>query len=914
METKNHFYLYRAFSAFGHGSSSLYPGYSYDLTTGEMLTDESHMGAVLKHSTEGANRVSLNIELSSSRILALKWDGGGTYLGYDVAQATASSVCAIDYAIPDGTAEIAFVLDYIRTTERVVNAEENLGFEVNPHYKQIKKQYKRETEQMFFRESLEGKVTLFGKDYVVVDNASIEETIGFIVRRNGNIIASATFNKSDCVINKAKKSVELKLSYDDRYTKLLDAYDNTYDFIKLAPAITPLTLTKRCILQVYIKGENVLSNYSGGTQWETEVTEAVNSDSDLRGYHFAEGPILTEVDLSGFNFGINATFACDPSSPIWESVDNQGTPCRIVFVLIGRKNHYTPSGRYVYRLSTAQGDGTSSGTSGGVLKYDTYSIEIQAKVLGDEYMTLYKSKNLYGKDIGDLNGYDPSDPRYEESGFRISQGSEIYPMIAETWPPEYHLQPSPERFYLGEQLVKYRVWARLLCDTASNSVTIDGTTVTLYNLSSNDFAAQRNNYRKCVGYEIKDRSTSVVRVRINNRVSEDPGPYGMNDNGKYFLPPYDTTGQYFYPLSRSVWANASLWIRLGIYNIPGTYENYLSHFYREYTLKDTYHIGDAIKALLLKIDPSIRHEKTAEYSQFLYGHSGASYADLGNCELYVTQKTNILKGEYDQAAQKAEITLKQLMEMLRDCFRCYWYVDEQNRFRIEHVSYFLNGLSYSAPSVSLDMTAKKDKFNKKPVLYYQRELSFDKTDLPSRYEFAWMDNATLAMGGGMVVDVQNEYVKKDKTDDINIDGFSADIDYMLFLPEDFANDGFALLMAGSDHKVPIVYKQLRDEKQDRNFDVYVQNWYASFNNLVNHYLFDISGNRAICNNLPLTGAINLAVAHVKKCIKHDIEYFSGTDIDMYGLVKTEEGNGSIEEASVDIDTGVANIELRYEPS
>lgn len=903
METKNHFYLYRAFSAFGHGSSSLYPGYSYDLATGEMLTDEANMGAVLKHSTEGANRVYLKVLLSSSRVLALKWGDEGEYLGYDVVRATASSTCEVDYAIPSGTAEIAFVLDYIHSTERVVDAEENLGFEVNPHYKQIKKQYKKETGQMFFRESLEGKITLFGKDYVVVGQASIEETIGFTVRRNGNVIASASFNKSDCAINKAKKSVELKLSYNDRYTKLLDAYDNTYDFIKAAPAITPLTLTKRCILQVYIKGENVVSNYSGGTQWETEVTEVVDSDSDLRGYHFAEGPILTEVTLSGFNFGINATFACDPFSTEWESKDITGVPCRIVFVFKKAKDTGAPSGRSVYKLTDPGAGATSNGSSGGYLLYDTYSIQVQAQILGDEYITLYESKNWYGRNMAAVDG-----------SFRLVQGTGLYPMEAVTLPAEYHLQPSPASFYMGEQLVKYKIWARLLCDAATNSVEVEGETVTLYNLSSNDFAIQRNNYRKCTGYKIEDKDTSVVRVRINNSVSDNPGPYGTNDSGKYFVPPYNVTGQYFYPLSRSAWANASLWIRLGIMNLPNVYENYLSNFYREYTLKDTYHIGDAIKALLLKIDPTLKHEKTAEYSQFLYGHSGATASDLGNCELYITQKTNILKGEYDQAAQKAEITFKQLMEMLRDCFRCYWYVDEQNRFRIEHVSYFLNGLSYDAPGIQLDMTAKMDKFNKKPVLYYQRELSFDKTDLPSRYEFAWMDDATEAMGGGTVIDISNKYVKKDKTEDINIDGFSADVDYMLFLPEDFSNDGFALLMADSNHKVPIVHKELRDEKQKRNYYVHIQNWYASFNNLVNHYTLDMSGNRAFCNTLPDTGDVNLAVTHVKKCIKHNIEYFADTDINMYGLIKTTEGNGSMEEASVDIDTGTIEVELRYEPS
>ena len=65
-----------------------------------------------------------------------------------------------------------------------------VGYEVEPHYKQIKKKYKKETEQAFFRESLDGKINLFGLDYLLVKNASLEDTLHFNIYKNDTLFAT----------------------------------------------------------------------------------------------------------------------------------------------------------------------------------------------------------------------------------------------------------------------------------------------------------------------------------------------------------------------------------------------------------------------------------------------------------------------------------------------------------------------------------------------------------------------------------------------------------------------------------------------------------------------------------------------------------------------------------------------------
>ena len=72
------------------------------------------------------------------------------------------------------------------------------------------------------------------------------------------------------------------------------------------------------------------------------------------------------------------------------------------------------------------------------------------------------------------------------------------------------------------------------------------------------------------------------------------------------------------------------------------------------------------------------------------------------------------------------------MKMLRDCFRCYWYI-EDNKLKIEHISFFMNGGSYNySAQTQLDFTKLKDQFNKKLTAYFQSEIEFDKSELNQR--------------------------------------------------------------------------------------------------------------------------------------------------------------------------------------
>ena len=456
-----------------------------------------------------------------------------------------------------------------------------------------------------------------------------------------------------------------------------------------------------------------------------------------------------------------------------------------------------------------------------------------------------------------------------------------------------NVNDSADKFTI-ESPFAYHIYCRLLCDV--DTVTDSEGTKNTYDLPMEDFVVDNRNYKKCIGL-------TGGLFFCTSRAVDEPTRYGLNDYGQYFTNqfiPSSTGLERPLPISRNSWANASLW-----YAYESFYQYWEERLRKQYTLKDSWSMAAVIKALLKQIDPTLKHEATAEYSRFLYDES----TPFGFARFYVhlTQKSNILKGDYDQPAQKAEISLEELTKMLRDCFRCYWYI-EDGKFKVEHVLFFINGGAYTtSANTQLDFTKLTDQFNKKLSSYFQSEIEYDKTDLAQRYEFSWMDDAT-ELFGGVTLDVKSNYVQKDKVEEINASQFSADVDYMLFNPSAFSNDDFALLCPiknGSNYELPIISVDLIDENEDR-YTAVVQNWYASWIYLTAmFYMHDMPASSVRSNVLG-----NLYAA-VKKCMKQTIEFPIEEDLDELQLIKTDLGNGKIDEFSVNIETRQAKVKLTY---
>lgn len=804
---------------------------------------------------------------------------------------------------------IAFKLIGARTITSITSKEFcEISTVINPHYKSLSKQYKKENSQMFFRESIEGSIKLFGEDYYKINNASLEDILSFNVFQNGNLFASNIFNKTDCKFNHFKKSVELKLTPRDKYTKVLDSYNKTFDLIKLAVGKSSVKLTKRSVLQIYIQGEKTITNYAGGTYWEDEVSEQVDSQSLLQNkYYFAQGPSFKEINLSGFNYpSLNTTYRCLDNKDCWNGnlsniITGSGS---IKFTRVFKADDYAGTSYSLgYELATGAGNKiimqeTSPDSGQFKFIYDMYRIDIFSSANGAGTL-LYSSEYIYAK---------------TKSEFSITAGASLYKM--KKTDAQLVIAPLPAEFYLGANVIEYKIWGRLLCDVDQDS---EGHT--LYNLPYDDFATERANYKKCIGLTFTQSGNSLVHFKQSDDTQSEPTPWGINDYFEYFKAPifYSKLSYslFAYPLAKSSWANTSLWVAFEDNTSASTLslENWQKKYYKTIFNRDCMEIGAIIKAILNKIDPSIKFNSTSEFSEFLYGTSVSDSYGKANIKAYLTQKSNILKGEYDQAAQKSEITFEKLMNLLRDCFKCYWFIDSENRFRIEHVRYFMNGMSHDSPTIQYDLVNTHDKFNKKPVLYCQEEVSFAKSELASRYEFEWADNTTEVIGSGFSVDVDSNYIQKDSIENVNVEIATSDVDMMMFAPNKFSQDGFALLMA-KEGEVPIIYDEIYDERNtSAPIRSYTQNYYASFISLFNNYLYDmpaanIHSSVDRYNNI---SSERYEVKGIKRCMEHNVEFQTANSPDTYKLIGTEIGNGYVDSVSVNIDTNLAKVTLLYSP-
>lgn len=733
------------------------------------------------------------------------------------------------------------------------------------YYNKLSKIYERESGQQFFRQKLSGNINVFGTTYDKLVSYSYEDKLLFIVQKYNEKSEGwydyfkGEFNLTDCKFNKSLKKCELKVTAIDDYSTMLERYEDKYDLIKLAPELTQIQLAKRAVIQLYIAGSDTVSNLLGGTYWEVDTLESVDSHEKLDNtYHFHLISTVPELFIKDALQELNGAY-------------------------VGTGDLYFDN----YAIKSQSTDAHYELDEDGNVTQTTFNYFLVICGKTDDYI-YYKSQALYTKTY---DGEVLTPPTYSPV-FILGQYSPAasieFTSVSNTSNVIYATYNT------------YRLYARILCDieqTPSGLPTFD--------LGQSDFVSDNRNYKKCIGVEI---GSSIGTVSFSSKKSNDPTRYGQDDNGKYFTPDIEqtpTTGKPI-PICRSAWINTSFWFTYG----HEYFDSFEYNFRKPFVLKDSYSIAAIIKVLLKKINPSLVHDSSPDYSQFLYGSSNPIGA--GRFYVFLTQKTNILAGEYDKAAQKAEVSLKEIFDMLAKCFRLYWFIDN-GKLRLEHISYFLNGLSYSstAQGIQFDLTKNIDAFNSKKYSLYQTEIEFDKSELSSRYEFGWQDDCTDFFSG-IYVDIISNYIQKDKKEEVNETLCSSDIDYMLISPENFSEDGFALICAGLDENgkyyIPIVTATYIDEDKNR-YMALVQNYYASWAWLVKHYMYDMPAEATFCSATGYKYAEG-----VKRCMKSTVRFPCEEDLSVYGLLATEVGVGHIESMSIDFNSRIASVDLAFTPS
>lgn len=574
--------------------------------------------------------------------------------------------------------------------------------------------YEPESSQMFFRKKLSDKIIFDGDDFKKIMACPFDTEFHLYVEKqtNGtwNEIAAVKFHLTDCTINIDDKKISAQTDPLDQYTEVLDGWEKEFNLVKLAPEIKRCNILKRPLLQYYVQGDNIVTNYLGGMKWEQDAESTDNEAVLLNTYHFNLDTICKEMRVYGTGF------------PVAEGV-------------------------YYAKLPK---DSTKRNFDVKMYRYnnDDYYIHFR-QTTGVLLIALCNSAN----------------------------DTVLYKLQAVVnWLNDGTVNLSPVGSQTGMMTADFTtrfVYCRMLLDVTSYNG------VATSKIPATDIVESNINYRYCVGY-------TTNAVTIYGGWSNTPTEYGLINDDRYFTAPNAQPYEAFYPIAQSRWRNASLWVER--HNIPLNIDEYGA---RNYILRDAYPISTCIARILGEITTEvIRFEPTPEYSQFLYGDVNpmAGYP----FDVLITPKSNIVAGEYTQAAQKGLITLKGLLDMLKNVFQCYWYI-EDGKFKIEHIQYFKNGGSYEdVQEVGYDLTLLKNVKNGKYWGYDKNEYSFDRMDMPERYVFKWMDDCTLGFEG-MPIEVLSKIVQVGKKEEINVPNFTADVDYMLTMPNEVSKDGFALL-------------------------------------------------------------------------------------------------------------------------
>lgn len=434
------------------------------------------------------------------------------------------------------------------------------------------------------------------------------------------------------------------------------------------------------------------------------------------------------------------------------------------------------------------------------------------------------------------------------------------------------------------------VYARYICDT--DTIVTGGSTLNTFELSATDIVGNNRNYGRVIGYNFPDT------ILFSTLLTSTPTQWGIYQPGQYYFNPADNPVLGIpeaFPVARNAWGRVSIWFAFS--EMDWLVE---ASARQAFTIRHAYPLSSVISVLLGKIAPGVTHAEGVEYSEFLYDEDILGLSQ----RLFITPKSNIITAGYDQPAQKAPITLKNVLDMLRDCYRCYWFIDDDNRFRIEHIKYFQNGGSYSvSPTVGTDLTEEEVTRSGKKWAFASNQYKFDKPDTAARYQFGWMDDVTQLFEG-YPIEIVSKYVDADKIEQVEITQFTSDLDYILLNPSEISSDGFVLLSAveGNSGEFSIPYYNHVVDGTNH----YLQNGYAAFCFLQNYYAYDMPAPQYSIN-----GESKTAIG-TKKLKEQNIRFPALIDPELFELIKTNLGDGMIKKLSLNLSSRNANATLMYD--
>lgn len=618
-----------------------------------------------------------------------------------------------------------------------------------PYYKDdLSVDTERESSRWFFRSKLSGKLNFIRGDYDYIDAQPISTTFILRIERQSTTgwteIYHGRFFKTDCEFDRDNRKVTATVDSSDNYTDILKNYDSEENLIPLGPERIGVKTYIRALLEIYTVrngiGGSRVTLFQGNQTWERDVSNLPENADDLSKMGFYKAANAVYYSVLGGGNDISSDEILKYNGMFFYAGTYQGNTERATPIYVRQDGKYC-IWEYV----------TSIAWVTGFWAYDSNAKQpIGNRLFGwAELITEGGALNLY---------VDPND--------------ESTPFISAT----------------RNNTV---FWNRVLSAKGDTLRPVEDLTDVSEKI-----------------YPYYQKYTSSYDIHVSYETTREATEWGLAENGEYFVRPDELDASYL-PIGQTQWATASYWGKLGQKTtdilsdeVPALADN--TGNMKEWFIPDCYNIGDVIKVLLQEFAPEITHDKTEEYSEFLYRDIGQPYKEfptlptnVPNFRLLVAPKSNLLSVNYDKPAQIAKTSLQSVFNMLRDVYQLYWFIDNDKRLRIEHLQWFLNGGSYKGVgSVSLDLTKIYNPRVRLPWSFGTAKWNYDKGDLPDRYEFEWPEDAGVVFNG-YPIEVKAPFVTDGKKEQVTVGSFMADIDTMLYNSGSVSSEGFVLLAANT---------------------------------------------------------------------------------------------------------------------
>lgn len=580
-------------------------------------------------------------------------------------------------------------------------------YDAKPYYSKfqvVKEADSNTSTGRFLRDKVTTDLTFRGADFDKLVADSVSEyaicAVAFYERFAGGptqdyMAACMYFNRAEAEISFSECYVKPKLNALDSYSWLLDKYSAEKNMVSIGAATKRMKIPIPPIIQLYTIGANSVTNICNDTCWEQEVTDPDISVIDL----FKCGFRYTDTDNVASQM---PHFATQQNESLWFVIWKR--------VAFGRDKYLfyiaDPQAReYVY---FCKGNYDPDPTD--EFPYD--ELRFRYKDGAVEYYNPNTGRVLHST-IYSGNWF-PHNNEYLDEGFGEFGGIRWSGVISEV--------PNSTNTHFTH-VTRQPIWVRVLTYSADAPD----------RYAIGDFATPSPWYNKIVAASPVNPVSNFTGIndwfkfQESNDHTKKPTEYGLYQPDLYYtnenLPNHSyLSGLRPLPILKSWWGDYSFWCDLKGDTVSAQLATWTT--YEE--VRDCFPLDEVIRKLLKAYGVSFAFTNTRKNSRLLYGDKntiqvGGKPNYLKNRYTYLVPATNITRGKYTQAAQKAMISLKDLLDEICNACNAGWHIDK-NGLHIEGNEWYdaghtYNGFDYYDPTFNFEDIA--DEFNGTNILYGQ---------------------------------------------------------------------------------------------------------------------------------------------------------------------------------------------------